>query len=81
MKHPSVPLPRIGMRVIKTAVAVMVSYALFLPFGLTYREELGGVLGQMGPLCAGPCRTGQYTLAQFYHKPWKKEAKNQLRFP
>ena len=52
MKHPSVPLPRIGMRVIKTAVAVMVSYALFLPFGLTYREELGGILGQMGPLYA-----------------------------
>ena len=52
MKYPSVPLPRIGMRVIKTAVAVMVSYALFVPFGLTYRSELGGVLGQMGPLYA-----------------------------
>ena len=45
-------VPRIGMRVIKTAVAVMVSYALFVPFGLVYREELGGVLGQAGPLYA-----------------------------
>ena len=51
MRNP-VPLPRIGMRVVKTAVAVMVSYALFVPFGLLYREELGGVLGQLGPLYA-----------------------------
>ena len=48
----AVPLPRIGMRVIKTAVAVTVSYALFVPFGLLYRTELGGILGQMGPLYA-----------------------------
>ena len=45
-------LPGIGMRTIKTAVAVMLSYLVFVPFGLLYREELGGVLGQMGPLYA-----------------------------
>ena len=32
----SVPLPRIGMRVVKTAVAVMLSYTIFVPFGLIY---------------------------------------------
>ena len=70
MKHPSVPLPRIGMRVIKTAVAVMVSYALFLPFGLTYREELGGVLGQMGPLyaCIACIICTQSTLGQTFYQ-------------
>ena len=70
MKHPSVPLPRIGMRVIKTAVAVMVSYALFLPFGLTYREELGGVLGQMGPLyaCIACIICTQSTLGQTFRQ-------------
>ncbi len=69
MKHPSVPLPRVGMRVIKTAVAVMVSYALFLPFGLTYREELGGVLGQMGPLyaCIACIICTQSTLGQTFY--------------
>lgn len=40
------------MRTIKTAVAVMLSYLVFVPFGLMYREELGGILGQMGPLYA-----------------------------
>lgn len=70
MRHPSVPLPRIGMRVIKTAVAVMVSYALFLPFGLTYREELGGVLGQMGPLyaCIACIICTQSTLGQTFRQ-------------
>ena len=70
MKHTSVPLPRIGMRVIKTAVAVMVSYALFLPFGLTYREELGGVLGQMGPLyaCIACIICTQSTLGQTFRQ-------------
>ena len=46
------PVPHIGMRVVKTAVAVMISYAIFAPWGLLYRHELGGVLGQMGPLYA-----------------------------
>ncbi|WP_130869696.1 shikimate dehydrogenase [Intestinimonas massiliensis (ex Afouda et al. 2020)] len=70
MRRPSVPLPRIGMRVIKTAVAVMVSYALFLPFGLTYREELGGVLGQMGPLyaCIACIICTQSTLGQTFRQ-------------
>ena len=31
-------LPRIGMRMIKTAVAVMLSYGVFALFGLEYRE-------------------------------------------
>ncbi len=70
MRHPTVPLPRIGMRVIKTAVAVMVSYALFLPFGLTYREELGGVLGQIGPLyaCIACIICTQSTLGQTFRQ-------------
>ena len=67
MRYP-VPLPRIGMRVVKTAVSVMLSYALFLPFGLTYREELGGVLGQMGPLyaCIACIICTQSTLGQTF---------------
>ena len=40
------------MRTVKTAVSVMISYLVFVPFGLLYREELGGVWGQMGPLYA-----------------------------
>ena len=70
MRYPSVPLPRIGMRVVKTAVAVMVSYALFLPFGLTYREKLGGVLGQMGPLyaCIACIICTQSTLGQTFQQ-------------
>ena len=69
MKNP-VPLPRIGMRVIKTAVAVMVSYALFVPFGLVYREELGGVLGQLGPLyaCIACIICTQSTLGQTFQQ-------------
>ena len=51
----SVPLPRIGMRVVKTAVAVMLSYTIFVPFGLIYNEALGGVWGQLGPLYACIC--------------------------
>ena len=45
-------LPGVGMRTVKTAVAVMLSYLVFVPFGLLYREELGGVLGQIGPMYA-----------------------------
>lgn len=45
-------VPRVGMRVIKTAVAVMISYLLFVPFGLLYDEARAGVLGSMGPLYA-----------------------------
>ena len=70
MKHPSVPLPRIGMRVIKTAVAVMLSYTLFVPCGLLYREELGGVLGQIGPLyaCIACIICTQSTLGQTFQQ-------------
>ena len=46
-------IPHIGMRIIKTAVAVMLAYGIFLPFGLMYdTETYHGVLGQMGPLYA-----------------------------
>ena len=45
-------IPKVGMRTIKTAVAVMLSYLLFVPFHLMYREEYGGIWGQMGPLYA-----------------------------
>lgn len=45
-------IPGVGMRTVKTAVAVMLSYLVFVPVGLLYREELGGVPGQVGPLYA-----------------------------
>ena len=46
-------IPHIGMRIIKTAVAVMLAYGIFLPFGLMYdTETYHGVLGQLGPLYA-----------------------------
>ena len=51
-----IPLPRIGMRTIKTAVAVTLSYLIFVPFGLLYNENYPGVLGYIGPLYACiPC--------------------------
>ena len=63
----SVPLPRIGMRVVKTAVAVMLSYTIFVPFGLIYNEALGGVWGQLGPLyaCIACIICTQSTLRSF----------------
>ena len=66
----TVPLPRIGMRVIKTAVAVMLSYTLFVPCGLLYREELGGVWGQIGPLyaCIACIICTQSTLGQTFQQ-------------
>lgn len=45
-------IPTVGMRMIKTAVAVMLSYLVFVALGLLYREEYGGVLGQLGPMYA-----------------------------
>ena len=45
-------IPKIGMRIVKTAVAVMLSYAIFALLNLTYRTEYGGVWGQLGPLYA-----------------------------
>ena len=45
-------IPKVGMRTVKTAVAVMLSYLVFVPFDLMYREEHGGIWGQMGPLYA-----------------------------
>ena len=62
----SVPLPRIGMRVVKTAVAVMLSYTILVPFGLIYNEALGGVWGQLGPLyaCIACIICTQSTLGQ-----------------
>ena len=48
--------PRIGMRTIKTAVAVALSYLIFVPFGLLYNESYPGVWGYIGPLYACiPC--------------------------
>ena len=63
-------VPRIGMRVIKTAVAVVLSYLVFVPFGLLYREELGGVLGQLGPLyaCIACIICTQSTLGQTFQQ-------------
>lgn len=45
-------IPHIGMRTVKTAVAVMVSYVIFAPSGLLYNESYPGVLGYIGPLYA-----------------------------
>lgn len=42
-------LPHIGMRTTKTAVAVMLSYLIFVPFGLLYNESYPGVLAYVGP--------------------------------
>ena len=64
MKH--LAIPRIGMRGIQTAVAVVLSYLVFVPFRLLYREELGGVPGQLGPLyaCIASIICLQSTLGQ-----------------
>ena len=63
-------LPKVGMRIVKTAVAVMISYGIFVPFGLLYRTELGGVLGQMGPLyaCIACIICIQSSLGQTVHQ-------------
>lgn len=37
------------MRIVKTAVAVMISYSIFQLLGLVYQEELPGVWGMLGP--------------------------------
>ena len=57
MRKPHLPtIPHIGMRTIKTAVAVTLSYLIFVPFGLLYNESYPGVLGYLGPLYACiPC--------------------------
>ena len=59
-----IPLPRIGMRTIKTAVAVTLSYLIFVPFGLLYNENYPGVLGYIGPLYACiPCVVDSFLLS------------------
>ena len=45
-------LPKIGLRMVKTAVAVMISYSIFKLLGLVYQEELPGVWGKLGPVYA-----------------------------
>lgn len=45
-------LPKVGMRIIKTAVAVTLSYMLLVPFDLLFPAGYGGILGQIGPLYA-----------------------------
>ncbi len=59
-------IPKIGMRIVKTAVAVMLSYAIFALLNLTYRTEYGGVWGQLGPLyaCIACIVCTQSTLGQ-----------------
>lgn len=53
---PKITRPHIGMRTVKTAVAVVLSYLIFVPFGLLYNESYPGVLGYIGPLYACiPC--------------------------
>ena len=46
---PRPQLPKVGLRTIKTALAVMISYAIFVPFDLIYHTEYGGIWGQLGP--------------------------------
>ena len=47
--------PHIGMRTTKTAVAVMLSYLIFVPFGLLYNEPLlshwVGIVLMLGAAC------------------------------
>ena len=51
-----IPIPHVGMRTIKTAVGVILSYLIFVPFGLMYNSDYPGVLGYIGPLYACiPC--------------------------
>ena len=59
-------IPHIGMRIVKTAVAVMLSYAVFAFLGLTYREEYRGIWGKLGPLyaCIACIVCTQSTLGQ-----------------
>lgn len=59
-------IPGIGMRIIKTAVAVMLSYAIFALLRLNYRAEYGGIWGQLGPLyaCIACIVCTQSTLGQ-----------------
>lgn len=67
--------PHIGMRTIKTAVAVTLSYLIFVPFGLLYNGSYPGALAYIGPLYACiPCvvcmqssleQTFQVGLARF----------------
>ena len=53
---PKLTLPHVGMRTIKTAVGVTLSYLIFVPFGLLYNKEYPGLLGYIGPLYACiPC--------------------------
>lgn len=46
---PGPKVPKVGLRTIKTALAVMISYAIFVPFDLIYHTEYGGLWGQLGP--------------------------------
>ena len=45
-------LPGVGMRTIKTAVAVMISYLLFVPLELWWGAEATGILAHLGPAYA-----------------------------
>lgn len=59
-------IPHIGMRIIKTAVAVMVSYTIFALLNLVYQEDYGGVWGMLGPnyACIACIVCTQSTLGQ-----------------
>lgn len=45
-------LPRVGMRTIKTAIAVMISYLLFVPLEWRVGAESAGILVHLGPAYA-----------------------------
>ena len=45
-------IPHVGMRTIKTAVAVAISYFIFESLGLLYVDSYGGVWGHIGPAYA-----------------------------
>ena len=64
MKQPIIP--HIGMRIVKTAVAVMLAYSIFAVLDLVYRKDYQGIWGMLGPnyACIACIVCTQSTLGQ-----------------
>lgn len=64
MKRPIIP--HIGMRIVKTAVAVMLAYSIFAVLDLVYRKDYQGIWGMLGPnyACIACIVCTQSTLGQ-----------------
>jgi len=48
----SLKIPKVGMRTIKTAVAVVICFLIFLPFLNTGGTQVGGIIVEVGPFYA-----------------------------